>query len=179
MRRRRPPVIPEKSEQSQIVQLLRSLGAQVYVLGNHRRKGDFAGTMQTPGLPDLQAFMPRVPPAAAGSVPVCALCRHAMDGQGGMCSLGWCRCVCVPGAAIDARPVATYELVFVEVKASTGRLRPEQRELQTLCRQAGVAHIVGGYNAVVAWLLAEGYATPDQFPHYRLPAVKPAADTTL
>lgn len=119
----------EKAEQAQIVQLLRTVGAKVYVLGTRRRKGDFHGTMQTPGVQDLQAFVPR------------------------------------GGSALN-----TYELVFIEAKSSTGRLRPEQRELQTLCAQAAVAHIVGGYNAVVAWLLARGYATREQFPHYRLPA---------
>lgn len=126
---RRKPAQPEKAEQAQLVQLLKSLGAKVYVLGTHRRKGDFHGTMQTPGVQDVQAFVPR-----------------------GACMLN------------------TYELVFIEVKSSTGRLRPEQRELRTFCEQAGIAHVVGGYTAVVAWLLARGYAGRDQFPHYRLPA---------
>lgn len=127
--RPRRAVTPEKAEQSHIVQLLRSLGGTVYVLGTRRRKGDFAGTMMTPGLPDLQAFLP------------------------------------------DSRfvPATTFRLVFVEVKASSGRLRPEQRELQTLCQQAGIDHIVGGYNAVIAWLLERGYVRRDQFPDYRLP----------
>jgi hypothetical protein len=49
---------PEKIIQQQIVTLLRSIGATVYVLGVHRRRGDYPGTMQTPGLPDLYAFLP-------------------------------------------------------------------------------------------------------------------------
>lgn len=61
MIRPRPPVVPEKVEQAHIVRLLRSLGGQVYVLGTHRRRGDHPGTMQTPGLPDLIAFLPRIP----------------------------------------------------------------------------------------------------------------------
>ena len=48
---------PERAEQANIVRLLRSLGATVYVLGTTRRKGDYHGTMQTPGLPDLLAFV--------------------------------------------------------------------------------------------------------------------------
>lgn len=48
----------EKVEQSHIVQLLRSLSAKVYVIGTRRRSGDYQGTMQTPGIPDLLAFMP-------------------------------------------------------------------------------------------------------------------------
>ena len=34
------------------------IGAAVYVLGTVRRKGDHQGTMQTPGLPDVMAFLP-------------------------------------------------------------------------------------------------------------------------
>lgn len=49
---------PEKAEQAAIVQLLESLGAKVYVLGTRRPKGDYQGTRQTPGIPDLYAFMP-------------------------------------------------------------------------------------------------------------------------
>jgi hypothetical protein len=43
----------EKTEQAAIVQLLRTIGASVYVLGTRRRKGDYQGTCQTPGIPDL------------------------------------------------------------------------------------------------------------------------------
>ena len=56
----KPPVVPEKIEQARIVQLLRSLGASVYVLG-HPSPSDgraFRGTGQTPGIPDLYAFLP-------------------------------------------------------------------------------------------------------------------------
>ena len=58
---------PEKAEQSAIVQLLRSLGAAVYVLGTRRRKGDYQGTMQTPGIPDLLIFLPLPSDVAARS----------------------------------------------------------------------------------------------------------------
>jgi hypothetical protein len=50
--------VSEKTEQAHGVQLLRSLGAKVYVLGGHRRAGDYQGTMQTEGLPDVEAFLP-------------------------------------------------------------------------------------------------------------------------
>ena len=49
---------PERHEQNAIRGLLATLGAKVYVLGTTRKKGDYAGTMQTPGLPDLIAFLP-------------------------------------------------------------------------------------------------------------------------
>lgn len=48
----------EKHEQARIVTLLRSIGAIVYVLGTRRPRGDHPGTRQTPGLPDLFAFLP-------------------------------------------------------------------------------------------------------------------------
>lgn len=50
--------MPEKVEQQHIVQLLRTIGGRVYVLGTRRRRGDYQGTMQTPGVPDMMAFLP-------------------------------------------------------------------------------------------------------------------------
>ncbi|MDP2319603.1 MAG: hypothetical protein Q8O42_09735 [Acidobacteriota bacterium] len=48
----------EKSEQLAIRELMITLGAEEYVIGTVRRKGDYPGTMQTPGIPDLQFFLP-------------------------------------------------------------------------------------------------------------------------
>jgi hypothetical protein len=49
---------PERAAQTAIKRLLVSLGGEVYVLGTTRRRTDsHFGTMQTPGLPDLIAFM--------------------------------------------------------------------------------------------------------------------------
>lgn len=50
---------PERAEQAAIKALLEHIGAAVWVFGTTRRKGDYQGTMQTPGPPDLQAFLPR------------------------------------------------------------------------------------------------------------------------
>lgn len=53
-------VVPEKVEQARIVAHLRALGAAVYVLG-HPSPADgrrFRGTGQTPGIPDVYAFVP-------------------------------------------------------------------------------------------------------------------------
>lgn len=58
VRQGKPSRVSEKVEQAAIVELLRTIGAQVYVLGTVRRKGDHPGTMQTPGLPDVLAFLP-------------------------------------------------------------------------------------------------------------------------
>ena len=48
----------ERYEQADGVKLLRMLGAAVYVLGTVRPRGDHPGTRQTPGLPDVQCFLP-------------------------------------------------------------------------------------------------------------------------
>jgi hypothetical protein len=50
---------PERVEQAHGVKLLRSLGAQVWVLGTTRPKGDFHGTCQTPGISDCVVALPR------------------------------------------------------------------------------------------------------------------------
>ena len=104
---------------------LRLVGAKVYVSGTTRRKGDHPGTMQTPGIPDLEAFLPA---------------RN-----------GWPR-----------------RLLKVEVKAPGGRLSAEQAEYRDLCLDASVAHIVGGLDDVLAWLMREGYVRSGQLPHYHV-----------
>jgi hypothetical protein len=48
----------EKFIQRDIQKLLCLLGAKVYVLGTRRARGDQQGTRQSPGLPDLIAFLP-------------------------------------------------------------------------------------------------------------------------
>jgi hypothetical protein len=48
----------ERHEQADGVALLRLLGAKVYISGTVRRSGDYQGTMQTPGIPDVEAFLP-------------------------------------------------------------------------------------------------------------------------
>jgi hypothetical protein len=53
------PARLEKYEQTDGVRLLQSLGAKVYILGTRRRKGDYPGTMQTPGIADVEAWLPR------------------------------------------------------------------------------------------------------------------------
>lgn len=58
---RRPKPRPEKAEQALTLQLLRSIGAHVYVLGTVRPQGDYRGTCQTAGLPDLWVMLPPSP----------------------------------------------------------------------------------------------------------------------
>ena len=47
----------EKEIQADIVKLLETVGAAVYKIGTTRKRGDHQGTMQTPGIPDLVAFV--------------------------------------------------------------------------------------------------------------------------
>jgi len=75
-------------------------------------------------------------------------------------------------AFISKRGELTRTLLKIEVKAAGGRLSPEQRDYQHECQAANVAHIVGGYDAVVAWLLEHGFLATWQVPHYRVPAPK-------
>jgi hypothetical protein len=113
--------VPERVEQAHIVRLVRTLGGTVYVLGTTRRRGDHPGTMQTPGLADLLAFLP-------------------------------------------VRPHMRERQLWIECKARDGRLSPAQVEFRERCLAAGVAHVVGALDDVIAWLTAEGYLRRGQVP---------------
>ncbi len=56
---RRGVRVPEKAVQQQIVTLLRTVGCAVSVLGTRRPRGEYQGTCQSPGLPDVWAWLPR------------------------------------------------------------------------------------------------------------------------
>jgi len=56
---------PERAEQARIVGFLTSIGAKVWEIGTTRKKGDYQGTMQSPGLPDVIAFLKHPRPAGA------------------------------------------------------------------------------------------------------------------
>lgn len=116
----------EKVEQAAIVQLLESLGGKVYVIGTKRRKGDYQGTMQTPGLPDLYAVLP---------------------------PRGHCR---------------LWAPVWIEVKASGGRLSEAQKAFRDLCDPTrGAAHhyVSGTCDAVQNWLVDYGWLHKSQRRH--------------
>lgn len=114
MTRRAAGGVSEKVEQQRIVRLLRTLPAAVYTLGTTRRRTDYPGTMQSPGVPDLLCFLPR-------------------------------------------RDVYGARLLMIEVKTARGVLSPAQHIFREQCRLAGIAHVVGPLDAVVAWLTTEGY----------------------
>lgn len=134
---------PEKFEQQLTVEYLRWVGSTIYIVGTRRPKGrncpkcgtfvaEHQGTCQTPGQPDIWAFVPN-------------------------------------------RQRTTRQLVAIECKAPHERRTPESRmsdaqtEFRDLCVAAGIPHIVGGLNEVIAWLLNEGIVDPKHVPHYRLP----------
>lgn len=134
------PRVPEKTEQAHGVQLLEGIGGKVYVMGTRRSRGkpcpkcgefvpEGQTTRQTPGIPDVMAFLPPRP-------------------RGG-----------------DVRPI----FVFWEAKASDGRESDEQVRFKELCQDALVEHVVGDYNALIAWLIARLYVKADSFSHYRQP----------
>lgn len=90
---------PEDVEQRHIIQFLGSLNARVYVLGTRRRRGkpcaacgafvanDDFSTHQTPGLADLEAFVP-TPAARRGEpgVPAFYLLKVEVKAPGGRMS---------------------------------------------------------------------------------------------
>jgi hypothetical protein len=61
-------------------------------------------------------------------------------------------------------------LVMIEVKSVRGRLREEQREFQQHCRDHHVAHVVGGLDVVIQYLVGVGVLCADQVSqhHFRM-----------
>lgn len=69
---------PEKGEQRAIIQLLNTVRAKAYVSGTRRRRGsrcpncgtfvpEDQRTRQSPGIPDVEAFLPKSPAAVLNS----------------------------------------------------------------------------------------------------------------
>ncbi len=135
----RPPL--EKVEQAQIVRFLTGIGGRVCVSGTRRSRGkacrscgafvpEDQGTRQTPGIPDLEAYLPPPP---------------------------------------SRRPIGDTSRVLlkVECKRTGETMRPEQAAYAELARAAGVHHVAGDLNAVLAWATAQGYIHESNVPHYR------------
>lgn len=141
----------EKTEQAHIQQLLTSIGGMVYVLGTRRSRGK--------PCPKCQTFVP--------------------EDQGTRQTAGVADLIAfLPPRPTDPRNLLPEfrtgrpVLLFVECKADGGRLSPEQRVFRNHCLDAEVAHVVGGLNAVIAWLIPRHYVKAEQFPHYRQPAAQ-------
>jgi VRR-NUC domain len=69
----------EKFIQRDIQKLLLLLGAKVYVLGTRRARGDQQGTRQSPGLPDLIAFLPAQLPSRRSRILLIEVKRKGND----------------------------------------------------------------------------------------------------
>lgn len=132
---------PERAEQTKILNLLRSLGAEVYVSGTTRRRGDYQGTMQSPGIPDIEAFLPRP--------------RYQPFGDG-------------PERRLLKVEVKAPARVVAGRKRAKGRLSQEQEDYRDLCLAAAVDHVHGDVDDVIAWLIAHGYLRPESVGHYHL-----------
>jgi len=85
------PSVDEKHEQANICEVVRHLGGRVYVLGTRRQQychqcgspADMA-TRQTPGLPDLEIYLPPPPRAPVGAR--WTLVMFEVKGKGGVLS---------------------------------------------------------------------------------------------
>lgn len=128
--------VPEKVVQQHALNLLRNVGARVWVLGTRRRRGDFPGTMQTPGIADVFAILPPPPLKSDRRSPV---------------------------------------PLWFECKAAGGRLRPEQAEFRTACLEAELAHVVGGVDELMSFLVRGGWLKSQNVPHYKQPQPAPIA----
>lgn len=117
----------ERQEQTNTINLLRSIGAHVYPIGTTRRKGDYQGTMMAIGLPDIWVILPPL-----------------RDGR---------------------RPQA----LWIEMKRQGGRVRPEQKVFAERCQAAGVAHVTGTCDDVIAYLVQGGWLKASSLPHYKQP----------
>lgn len=70
--------------------------------------------------------------------------------------------------------VGALRQLWVECKTTRGRLSPAQVEFRACCQLAGRDYVSGPLDAVIAWLISEGYLKASQIPFYRQPA--PAAE---
>lgn len=134
------PRVPEKTEQSHGVQLLAGIGGKVYVMGTRRSRGK--------PCPKCGTFVP--------------------EGQSTRQTSG------VPDvmAFLPPRPVGGIVrpiFLFWEAKAGDGTESDAQLVFKALCQDALVEHVVGDYNALIAWLIARLYVKAESFPHYRQP----------
>jgi len=151
---RRAPVQHETVEQTHGIRLLQALGGRVFVSGTKRSRGQYCpschafvpntdhGTHQTPGIPDVEAFLPR---------------RNGQPGTPWVL-LKW-----------EAKRPAVRDLVTRAIVTPAGRLTAEQKEYKTLCDLAEVYHVGGDIDALIAWLIEHEFVRSDSVPHYRLP----------
>jgi hypothetical protein len=121
------PTLDEKSEQAQILLLIQTLGGRAYVLGSRRAQ-------------------------------YCGLCgaRNGDQGTRQTEGLGDLAVYLPPPPRI--RDLGTcWVFLWIECKGRGGTLSPEQVAFREINQRARVPHIVGGLDAVLAWLQAGGW----------------------
>lgn len=147
LRPRRKPGQHESVEQTHILNLLRSVGGEVWVLGTRRTQLCWKckaptrdmSTRQTPGIADIFCILPAPPLAPRTPAP-----------------LWW------PGLPVP---------VWVEAKRGDGlgRLSAPQEHFRDRCGVASLPHVAGTLMDVTAFLMRHGWLKPDNVPHYRRP----------
>lgn len=144
-----PPRIPEKVVQAQLIKLYVSVGAKPYVIGTTRKKPPKGIVLRTRE-EQREWYSTRQTPGIADLLFVLPAPprEHA------------------PEAIRNTNRLAVWH----EAKASDGRMSAEQKEFRELMLACGIAHVVGGYDAAIAFLMDRGYLKRGGVPHYRLPA---------
>ena len=84
----------------------------------------------------------------------------------------------LPDLLVFLPPIRTtpWHQLWIEVKAPQGRLSEAQKGFRDVCALAGVAHIVGGLDEVLSYLVDRGYV--GEVAHYRR-ITKPAQEATV
>lgn len=121
------PFADEKTEQASIINLVAQIGGVVYTLGSRRAQ-------------------------------YCGVCGSRTTDQGTRQTPGISDLlVYLPPAPPRRVGRAPWVPVWVEVKGKGGTLTAEQVAFRDITTRAGVAHLVGGVDAVVEWLAAGGW----------------------
>lgn len=139
-RRARVGRVLEKTEQANIHELLTKIGWKVYVLGTRRPRGK--------------------------PCPSCG--TFVTEHQGTRQTPGISDLFAFSPSTVSGGLKPRRVLLVIECKAEDGRLSDDQKDFRNLCIDAEVAHVVGTYNAVIAWLIERQYVKAESFPHYRL-----------
>jgi len=124
----RRPLADEKAEQAQILTLVAALGGIPYVLGTRRAQ-------------------------------YCGLCGGRNQDQGTRQTPGIADLFVLlpPPPTPYPQPGTLWEPLWIEVKGRGGALSPEQVRFREQCHHAGLTHIVGGLDEVLAVLESRGW----------------------
>lgn len=121
------PTADEKHEQAQILNLVAQLGGRAYVLGTRRAR-------------------------------YCGVCGSRTTDHGTRQTEGLGDLlVYLPPPPPKRVGTAAWVPLWIEVKGKGGTLSAEQVQFREINLRAQVAHIVGGLEAVVAWLETGGW----------------------